>query len=322
MKLNVHFTSNKMLSAKLPDLQLEHCQNELKKAMERIAILEEENRELIHENLQFKKLVGDQVKQPDRKIEENKDEDYEVLKMNPDYKIGKNYPYPIRKIIKEKPKKKKGKTKPKQEEEKLKDTPITEYINRIFYVNVRLGNKTVKKHRVVAEQWIPNPENKPEVDHINQNPIDNHIDNLRWVTEKENMGNRRGYRGKAHERFDQLPENCQVIKKYNDHEIKNLFYNGQDIYKYETLNNKYRKLNWTQKKDKNKTYYVVQDEGVNFYKNKLDRMMQEGKLEPIPKPIEEESSSSSSTEEESSSDEKLYPDAYFSFDLTRNDEDY
>lgn len=95
-----------MLSAKLPDLQLKHCQNELKKAMERIAILEEENRELIHENLQFKKLVGDHVKQPNRKIEENKDEDYEVLKMNPDYKIGKNYPYPIRKIIKNKPKRK------------------------------------------------------------------------------------------------------------------------------------------------------------------------------------------------------------------------
>lgn len=213
----------------------------------------------------------------------------------------------------------------------MKDTPVTEFINAVFYVCLRLGNKTVKKHRVVAEQWIPNPENKPEVDHRNQNPIDNHKNNLRWVTEKENMGNRRGYGGKAHERFDQLPENCQVIKKYGNHEIKNLFYNGENIYKYETLNNQYRKLNWVEIKSKGNVTYKLQIDRIHFSKSVLDRMMQEGKLEPIPKPIEEEpklkvieeeSSSSSSTEEESSSDEKLYPDAYFSFDLSRNDEDY
>ena len=43
-------------------------------------------------------------------------------------------------------------------------------------------------HRLVASAWIPNPENKPQVDHINnQQKTNNHISNLRWVTAKENM---------------------------------------------------------------------------------------------------------------------------------------
>lgn len=44
-----------------------------------------------------------------------------------------------------------------------------------------------KIHRLVALTFIPNPENKPCVNHINCNKRDNHINNLEWVTYKENM---------------------------------------------------------------------------------------------------------------------------------------
>ena len=51
------------------------------------------------------------------------------------------------------------------------------------------GKKTHKVHRLVALHYIPNPENKPCVDHIDRNRTNNHISNLRWVTHLENNQN-------------------------------------------------------------------------------------------------------------------------------------
>lgn len=44
-------------------------------------------------------------------------------------------------------------------------------------------------HRLVAKAFIPNPDNKPEIDHIDGDPTNNHVWNLQWVTHKENMNN-------------------------------------------------------------------------------------------------------------------------------------
>ena len=55
-------------------------------------------------------------------------------------------------------------------------------------VGVR-GCKAALVHRLVAEAFIPNPEYRPCLDHINGNKLDNRIENLRWVTIKENNNN-------------------------------------------------------------------------------------------------------------------------------------
>ena len=51
--------------------------------------------------------------------------------------------------------------------------------------------KTFQIHRLVATHYIPNPDNLPQVDHINRIRSDNRIENLRWVTRSENQQNPR-----------------------------------------------------------------------------------------------------------------------------------
>ena len=60
------------------------------------------------------------------------------------------------------------------------------------YKTVALCNgmrKTFRLHRLVAAAFIPNPDNKPCIDHIDGDRANNHADNLRWVTYLENNNN-------------------------------------------------------------------------------------------------------------------------------------
>ena len=58
------------------------------------------------------------------------------------------------------------------------------YFRLILMKDGKAYPKTV--HRIVAQAFIPNPENKPCVDHINGVRTDNRVCNLRWCTNKEN----------------------------------------------------------------------------------------------------------------------------------------
>jgi hypothetical protein len=49
--------------------------------------------------------------------------------------------------------------------------------------------KNFNIHRLVAIAFIPNPDNLPQIDHINADKTNNNVNNLRWVTAKENMNN-------------------------------------------------------------------------------------------------------------------------------------
>jgi hypothetical protein len=79
----------------------------------------------------------------------------------------------------------------KKSKNNLKGKVLKKYINNFGYCTVGLyKNSKVKRltiHRLVAETFIPNPENKPQVNHIDGNKLNNHVDNLEWATAKENI---------------------------------------------------------------------------------------------------------------------------------------
>lgn len=59
------------------------------------------------------------------------------------------------------------------------------------YITVKLSKHGVTStktiHRLVAETFIPKPENKPEINHIDEDKTNNKVDNLEWSTRKENI---------------------------------------------------------------------------------------------------------------------------------------
>ena len=67
------------------------------------------------------------------------------------------------------------------------------YCEKNGYIRVRIENKCLGKvirttiHRLVAEAFIPNPNNKPEINHIDSIRHHNNVSNIDWVTHSENM---------------------------------------------------------------------------------------------------------------------------------------
>lgn len=87
------------------------------------------------------------------------------------------------------------------------------------YMRVRIKGRHYKIHRLVAETFIPNPENKREVNHKDGNKLNNRADNLEWATRSENQKH-------AYKVGLQKPskKQKQAVSKWNkEHRIKKVY---------------------------------------------------------------------------------------------------
>ena len=93
--------------------------------------------------------------------------------------------------------------------------PIKQYINNSNYVVVGVTKDGSNKHTTVTLShllglaWIPNPENLSDVDHIDDNRLNNALYNLRWVSHRDNLV-------KEHRRQLMKRANGRPVRKVND----------------------------------------------------------------------------------------------------------
>lgn len=105
---------------------------------------------------------------------------------------------------------------------------LTGTVSKHGYIKVGITIRGVKglysAHRLVATVFIPNPENKECIDHINTIRTDNRVENLRWATRKENSNNpiSRQNNSRAHigrvfsaETREKIRQKCLGVKNHN-----------------------------------------------------------------------------------------------------------
>lgn len=145
------------------------------------------------------------------------------------------------------------------------------------YKRIKLNGKSYKVHRLVAEAFIPNPESLPQVNHIDGNKLNNHIDNLEWCNNSYNQKHAwdNGLQPKRH------PINCSLTQEQAD-SIRKEYKSGMTVtplvkkYKVskttikDILSGKYYNLNKditkvTRKQDNQKLSYEEAEEIRYFY---------------------------------------------------------
>ena len=135
---------------------------------------------------------------------------WQTLKVDANYEINDVYPHQIRYIA---------------------DNHIIAEMESNGYLVCRVNKILMRKHRLIAMQWIDNPDNLPHVDHINHNRTDNHIENLRWVSNAINANNRNDQTF-----VDNIPDEAIVVDSYNGRYFEGLYFHDNIFYKYNGIN--------------------------------------------------------------------------------------
>jgi hypothetical protein len=176
------------------------------------------------------------------------------LTQYPNYEITDSHPFEIRK--------------------KCNGRVLKQTLNTARHFVVTLNGKTCYLHRILAEQFSPNPENLPKIDHVNRNSIDNRLENLRWCSDALNDCNRNSMKGVIYEYINELPEGFQPFTEYiqrngnilnfenlfvkvedekpefitgdSEHQFRRLYVFNHSSVQYHDVEGKYRKISFGQ----------------------------------------------------------------------------
>ena len=173
---------------------------------------------------------------------------FETLRVNTNYEICTEYPHVIRK--------------------KANGRIVSEYVEHNGYVRLNLSERingiTVQrkyyKHKLVAKQFIENPNDYDYVDHINRNKLDNRIENLRWCSASDNSKNKSSTCGVKYEFFDDIDDEAVAVTDYGRHQFENYYYVPEEDSFYFYNGVKYRRLHINEMKNGSLFVYMVSTE--------------------------------------------------------------
>ena len=176
------------------------------------------------------------------------------LTIDNDYQIFTEFPHQIRK--------------------KSNGRIVSEYIVGQGYIGCKLNGKSYYKHKIIAIQFIPNPDNLPEIDHVNHNRTDNRIENLRFVSRSTNQKNKTSYGNIEVIYLDDIPDESIVVNDYGIHQFENYYFDEQTDKFYFYNGQQYRELHVNETKIGSK--YVImkstENKRVNVYYPKFKRL--------------------------------------------------
>ena len=171
-----------------------------------------------------------------------------------DYEILSQYPYTIRK--------------------KDNHYVISVYNNHTGYPTLHINGYPRFKHGLIAKQFIPNddPEHKVEVDHINHDKNDFHLENLRWVSKSMNQKNKASYKGIAIKYHDSIPDDAIAVKDYGKHQFEDYYYYNDKFYFYNGKQYKEMHINEDKRGSLYITIYNIHKKRVNVFYSQFKKI--------------------------------------------------